>query len=167
MFICLRSSLTDGYAEEESGPLSWQFYLRISNTRKALSCWLHLMNSCRWYSIECVTSSVHWPDYLSCQMESLDITIKLPLTLEYNQLYIKLSSCDTEAAAIIYLRSIRHIAGAFERCESLYSSNYFLCNLPEGIPISNFHKTALKGHALMQINEAWQQLEGFYSLYFY
>lgn len=43
-------------------------------------------------------------------MESLGITIKLPLTLEYNQLCIKLSSCDVKAAAITYLRNITHSA---------------------------------------------------------
>lgn len=43
-------------------------------------------------------------------MESLDISIKLSLTLEYNQLCIKLSSCDVETVAIIYLSSITHSA---------------------------------------------------------
>lgn len=43
-------------------------------------------------------------------MESLDITIKLPLTLEYDQLCIKLSSCDVKSAPIIYLRSITQCA---------------------------------------------------------
>lgn len=43
-------------------------------------------------------------------MESLDITVKLPLTLEYNQLYIKLSNGDVETTAIIYLRSVTHSA---------------------------------------------------------
>jgi len=43
-------------------------------------------------------------------MESLDISIKLPLTLVCNQLYIKLYSCDVETAAIIYVRSLTHSA---------------------------------------------------------
>lgn len=77
-------------------------------------------------------------------MESLDITIKLPLTLEYNQLYIELSSCEMEAAAIIYFRSIRCIAAVFERHERLCSGNDFLCCYPDGGPISSFHKTALE-----------------------
>lgn len=42
-------------------------------------------------------------------MESLDIPIKLPLILEYDQLCIKLSSCDV-SAPIIYLRSVTQSA---------------------------------------------------------
>lgn len=43
-------------------------------------------------------------------MESLDTTIKLPLTLEYDQLCIKLSSCDVKSVPIICLRSITQSA---------------------------------------------------------
>lgn len=38
-------------------------------------------------------------------MESLGIAIKLPLTLEYNQVCIKLSNCDVKSTPIIYLRT--------------------------------------------------------------
>lgn len=114
--IFLRSPLTAWWTFELT-----LFYFRISTARMTLSCWLHLMNSCRWDSIKCVASSVQWPDYLSCQRESLDITIKLPLTLEYNQLCIKLSSCDVEWGPIIYLRSITQ--KTFERLESLFRNN--------------------------------------------
>lgn len=148
MIICSMSLLTVWWLcgrRTSTFELTW-FYSRISNARKTVSRWLYLMNSCRWCSIECVTSSIHWPDYLSCQMESQDITMKLPLALEYNQLCIRLSSCEMDAAAIIYFRSIRHIAGVFERHECLYSSNNFLCCFPDGVPISNAHRTALKLH---------------------
>lgn len=118
--------------------------LKDITARTTLSCWLHLMNSCRWDSIECVASSVQWLDYLSCQTDSLDITIKLPLTLEYNQLCIKLSSCDVESTPIIYLRSITQ--RTFERLQSLFRSNCCLSSLFDDGPISNFHKNAPEGH---------------------
>lgn len=137
--IFLWSSLTAWWTFELT-----LFYFRISTARMTLSCWLHLMNSFRWDSIECVASSVQWPDYLSCQMESLDITIKLPLTLEYNQLCIKLSSCDVKSTPIIYLKSVTQ--RTFERLESLFRNNCCLSSLFEDGPISNFHNTAPEGH---------------------
>lgn len=57
----------------------------------------------------------------------------------------------------------------FERCESPCSSNCCLSHLSEGVPISDFHKTAPKGHIYISISaNSWNMptTEGFLFLIF-